>query len=110
VTRLFLTELPKRLAALDAAVGHGDAEQVRVAAHALKGMAGNLSAGAVVESAGELEALGRDRTLETSVFVLRRLEGEARQLVRVLEDDVCRVPMLDCTMQDDPRAGAAVPS
>jgi two-component system, sensor histidine kinase and response regulator len=92
VTQLFLADLPERLAAIDAAVGHGDAEQVRLAAHALKGMACNLSAGAVVESAGELEALGRDRTLDRSVLVLRRLEGEARQLVRVLEDDVCRVP------------------
>jgi len=87
VTQLFLTELPKRLTDIESAVGDGDAERLRVTAHALKGMAGSLSAGAVMEIASELETFGRNQTLDAAGEALRRLETEARQLVRAPESD-----------------------
>ena len=87
VTQLFLTEFPKRLAAIESAVADADAERLRVTAHALKGMAGTLSAGAVMEIACELETFGRNQTLDAAGEALRRLETEARQLVRALESD-----------------------
>jgi signal transduction histidine kinase/DNA-binding NarL/FixJ family response regulator len=93
VTQMFLTELPTRLAAVKRAVGDGDAEQLRAAAHALKGMAGTMSAGAVMEIASELESLGRDRAMEAAEAAIRRLETEASTLVRTLEGVACLDPV-----------------
>jgi HPt (histidine-containing phosphotransfer) domain-containing protein len=80
VIALFATELPGRLAAVKAAAYQRDAEQLRVAAHALKGM----SASAVVEAAAALEAIGRTAALEHASAAWGRLDAAARSLMQVL--------------------------
>jgi signal transduction histidine kinase/DNA-binding response OmpR family regulator len=60
VIALFLADAPQRLAALDAAVAAGDAHALSLAAHALKGSAGNIGATAIHQAAGALETLARD--------------------------------------------------
>ncbi len=85
VIRVFASECPKRLEAIRAAVEGDDAEQIRFAAHALKGMAGNISAGAVAEAAAHLESLARDRALDQVAPAWQRLQTKAGDLMRALE-------------------------
>lgn len=59
VVALFLADTPQRLQSLHAALDAGDAEQLAVAAHALKGSAGNVGAVALHEQAGTLETAAR---------------------------------------------------
>ena len=56
VIGLFLADTPPRLEALEAAVAGGDAAALATTAHAIKGAAGNIGAGALHEAAGRLEA------------------------------------------------------
>ena len=59
VIRLFLEDLPVRVAAIQEAVTRRDAEALRAAAHALKGAAGNLSADGAVRSGAGARAYRR---------------------------------------------------
>jgi CheY-like chemotaxis protein len=56
VVDLFLADAPARLAAIAAALAAGDAAALSVAAHALKGSAGNIGATAVMAHCARLEA------------------------------------------------------
>jgi len=85
VIGVFASECPKRLAAIQAAVDSQNAEQIRFAAHALKGMAGNISARAVAEAAARLETLARDRALDQVPAARHRLEAATRDLMQALE-------------------------
>ena len=81
--QLFLEDLPMRLAAIEDAVNSGNAAGLREATHALKGAAGNLSAGGLFDA---LEALGRIR-VESRVEVgaaARRVSVEASRLIEAL--------------------------
>src|SRR5262249_44827637 len=55
----FLDTVPGRLALLEQAVARGDADAVRSTAHLLKGSLAVFAARQALESAGELEALGK---------------------------------------------------
>ena len=59
VIRVFLEDLPVRLAAIKDAVTGRNADALRAAAHALKGAAGNLSAGGLFEAAQRARARRR---------------------------------------------------
>jgi HPt (histidine-containing phosphotransfer) domain-containing protein len=82
---LFLVDCPERVAAIKAAVAGGDPEEVRKAAHALKGSAGNLSATALASAARTLERIGAERRIESAPAALRNLSAQA-----VLAMDVLR--------------------
>jgi two-component system, sensor histidine kinase and response regulator len=84
VVRLFLEDCPARLAALQAAVSARHAEGIRAAAHALKGAAGNLSAGRVSAAAAALEEIGIDARLDLVEAAWRRVSDETGQLTAVL--------------------------
>ncbi len=84
VIALFTVELPGRLAAVHAAADQRDAEQLRMAAHALKGMAGNLSASEVVEAAAALETIGRTAALGQLPAARGRLDAAVRRLTPAL--------------------------
>ena len=77
IIQLFLSDCPDRVADINAAVASGDPEHIRLAAHALKGSAGNLSALALVEAAATLERIGAARNLEAAPAALRHLVAEA---------------------------------
>lgn len=53
---LFLSDTPKKLLAIEAAIAACDAEALAKLAHALKGSAGNVGAAALCAAAGTLEA------------------------------------------------------
>jgi PAS domain S-box-containing protein len=84
VIRVFLEDLPVRLAAIRDAVTARDAVGLRAAAHALKGAAANLSAGGLVEAASVLERLGAESRLDAAEAAWRPLSVEASHVIDVL--------------------------
>jgi PAS domain S-box-containing protein len=84
VIRLFLEDLPKRLGAIKSAVTARDAEALRTAAHALKGAAGNLSAGGLFEAARALERVGAESRMDAADAAWRQLSVEATNVIDVL--------------------------
>lgn len=85
VIQMFLEDCPVRLAAIKAAVDDRNAEGIRTAAHALKGAAGNLSAGPLCDAAGDLERIGADGRLEALSAAWRQLAAEADRVVDALQ-------------------------
>jgi PAS domain S-box-containing protein len=71
---LFLQDAPEQLAAIRQGFEAGDADAVRLAAHALKSAAGNLGAQSVMQSANELETLARGGSLDGAAVLVEQLE------------------------------------
>jgi CheY-like chemotaxis protein len=84
VIRLFLEDLPVRLAAIHAAVTARDAVALRAEAHALKGAAGNLSAGGLFEASSVLERIAAESHMDASEAAWRQLSVEAANVIDVL--------------------------
>jgi signal transduction histidine kinase/DNA-binding response OmpR family regulator len=84
VIRVFLEDLPLRLAAIKDAVGSRDAVGLRAAAHALKGAAANLSAGGLFEAASVLERVGAEARMDAAEAAWRPLSVEASHIIEVL--------------------------
>jgi signal transduction histidine kinase/DNA-binding response OmpR family regulator len=78
----FLETLPGRIAAITAAVGDGDSEQVRIEAHSLKGAAATLGGTRLARVCAALEEAGQERELEQAGHLLPELE-EAWRTTRV---------------------------
>jgi len=85
VARLFVADCPARLAAVESAVVNADPERLRLAAHALRGMAGTLSAACVVDAAGRLESLAQDPALGGLQAAWGRLQAETTRLLLTLK-------------------------
>ena len=81
IVRLFLEDYPGRLANIAAAIEARDANALRVAAHALKGAAGNLGAVVVYEEASALEQIGADGHLDAARGVWERLRSDVDAFV-----------------------------
>jgi HPt (histidine-containing phosphotransfer) domain-containing protein len=64
ILTLFLQDVPTRIAALQNAVGSGDADGVHRAAHSLKGSAGNVGAKGLQEACRVVEEMGRTKNLD----------------------------------------------
>jgi CheY-like chemotaxis protein len=84
VIRVFLEDLPIRLAAIKAAVTSRDAVEIRAAAHALKGAAANLSVGGLFEAAHVLERVGAESRLDAAEGAWRQLAVEASHVIDLL--------------------------
>jgi PAS domain S-box-containing protein len=84
VIQMFLEDLPVRLAAINDAVSGRDAEALRTAAHALKGSAGNLSAGELADAAHVLERVGAESRMDAADGAWRRLSIEASNVIDAL--------------------------
>jgi two-component system sensor histidine kinase/response regulator len=84
VIRLFLEDLPARLAEIHDAVTGRNAEGLRAAAHALKGAAANLSAGGLFDMAGVLERIGAESRMDAAEAAWRQLSVEASNVIDVL--------------------------
>jgi CheY-like chemotaxis protein/HPt (histidine-containing phosphotransfer) domain-containing protein len=78
---MFLEDLPARLAAIEIAVNGRDAEALRAAAHALKGVAGNLSALRLAEAARVLEGIGAQSHMESADAAWRQVSVEAGHVI-----------------------------
>ena len=84
VIRVFLDDCPARLAAIKDAVTSRNPEELRAAAHALKGAAGNLSAIGLFDAAQVLERIGAESRMEAAEGAWRRLAVEASHVIDVL--------------------------
>jgi len=83
---IFIDEYPRMLERLRGAVAAGSADDVRRAAHALKGSVSNFVDGGPTATAFELETMGRNGQLEGMAAVLDRLEQEIVALTVSLQD------------------------
>jgi two-component system sensor histidine kinase/response regulator len=84
IIQLFLQDCPARVAAIKTAVERADRDDIRIAAHALKGTAGNLSATALVSAARALERMGTEGRLEAAPAAFRHLAAQAALAMDVL--------------------------
>ena len=84
VIRVFLEDLPVRMIAINDAVVARDAIALTAAAHALKGSAGNLSAGGLFEAARVLERIGAESRMDAADAAWRQLSVEASNVIDVL--------------------------
>jgi len=88
IVGLFLADLPSRLAAIKTAVDARDLKALRIAAHALKGSAANMSAMPVSECASALELMAERGSVDPIVIdaAWMRLEVECGRLATALRD------------------------
>jgi signal transduction histidine kinase/CheY-like chemotaxis protein len=80
LTKSFLADAPKRLAAIRAALAAKNAAKLDTAAHALKGSVAIFGAQSAVTAAKNLEAMGRSRNLSGADAQFRALEAAMQQL------------------------------
>jgi len=88
IVGLFLADLPSRLAAIKTAVDARDSKALRIAAHALKGSAANMSAAPASECASALELMAERGSVDPIVIdaAWMRLELECGRLATALRD------------------------
>ena len=82
---VFVSECPRMMTEVRAAVEQGSADGVRRAAHALKGSLLNFVDTGPSVMACDLERMGRDNHLEGAPATLVRLERDVSRLVKDLE-------------------------
>jgi PAS domain S-box-containing protein len=84
LTKLFLADSPRLLAAIGKAIGKKDAHAVQMAAHTLKGSVGNFDARRAYEAARRLEDLGRRGDLAAAAAAYRALTREIARVEKEL--------------------------
>lgn len=86
LAEIFVDEYPRMLQRLRDAVETGSADEVRRAAHALKGSVSNFIDGGPTATAFELEMMGRSGQLAETQLVLNRLDREIVALAASLRE------------------------
>jgi HPt (histidine-containing phosphotransfer) domain-containing protein len=84
VLGMFLDNMPQRIKELQIALDADDAQAARMAAHAIKGMAGNAGAMAVCALAGEMEDAAQAEDLEAVRARIGELADRFEELRKVL--------------------------
>jgi signal transduction histidine kinase/DNA-binding response OmpR family regulator len=92
IVRLFLEDCPLRMADIREAIGKGDGDLIRSAAHGLKGAAGYVSAPRVVEAAARLESIGAEHRVGEAAAAHDDLVSVVAELVTVLRHIENRAP------------------
>jgi len=86
----FQFETPPLLETLRQAVAEGQPEQLRRAAHNLKGSSNNLGARTMAALSAELETLGKNGALAGAAELVTRLEQEYQRVCRALATEIAR--------------------
>jgi len=86
VIAVFLEDCPARLAAIKSAITSRHAGDLQVEAHALKGIAANLSATGLFEAAQVLERMGAESRLAAAEGAWRQLSVEASLVIEALRN------------------------
>lgn len=84
-----IAEIPKSFELLRSACLDGNLSEISLQAHTMKGMAANLCASALRESACKIEAAARQGDQESARTLLAELEQTARKTVEAIRSD-CR--------------------
>jgi len=81
---MFLNDFPKMLANIEASVKANDAKELRMSAHAIKGMVGNFQAKTTAQAALALEEMGRNQDFNGVEKAFENLTGEMENLKQAL--------------------------
>jgi len=81
MAQIFVGDANRLRESIQRALATRDAGELRAAAHALKGAAGNFNASAVVAAAAELEQFGKTNEMERALPTAVRLEHELGRLL-----------------------------
>ncbi|MDF1592148.1 MAG: response regulator [Desulfobacterales bacterium] len=81
---MFLNDFPQMLSNIGAAVKANDAKELRMTAHALKGMVGNFQAKTTALAALALEEMGRNQDFKGVEEAFEKLSGEMEDLKQTL--------------------------
>ena len=81
---MFLSDYPKMLSNIEAAVKANDAKELRMTAHAMKGMVGNFQAKTTARAAQALEEMGRTQNFNGVKKAFEKLTGEMESLKQAL--------------------------
>ncbi len=84
VIGIFIEDCPALLAAIEDAITRRNPDDLRKAAHALKGSAGNLSAISLFEGAALLERLGAESRMDAAVDAGHHLSANAQEVLAML--------------------------
>jgi len=84
IVEIFVETGPEQLQTLDAAIDAGDAAQVALVAHGMKGGASNFCAGRFVAAARSLEMLAKGGGLDGAADLLVRMRADFAELVEVV--------------------------
>ena len=84
IVPIFLNDNKERLEILTKAVKAGDAQAIRLYAHALKGAGRNIGAKQLSDIAHCLECAGRENDLEAAVSLFDKLKAELERVVTFL--------------------------
>ena len=85
IAALFLSDYPRQLSSLSAAIERRDASVVEKSAHTLKGSVATFGAGPAVEAALALERAGRANDLSLAPQLLQELQALLGKLHAELE-------------------------
>jgi HPt (histidine-containing phosphotransfer) domain-containing protein len=89
IIRRFVDDMPRQLALLAQAVSDGDAGQVRLTAHSIKGAAASVSGREIREASWKLEQHGRDGNLAGTAPLLVELRASFER-AKPLMESFCR--------------------
>jgi PAS domain S-box-containing protein len=84
IAQEFLTDVPRQVEALRAALAAGDAAQARMQAHTLKGASANVGAAALRVVASRAETAGADGDLDLLAELMPQIERQATRLQEML--------------------------
>jgi two-component system sensor histidine kinase/response regulator len=84
----FQFETPPLLETLRQAVAEGQPEQLKRAAHNLKGSCNNLGARTMAALSAELETIGKSGTIEGAAELVTRLEQEYQRVWQALATEI----------------------
>lgn len=84
IVPIFLKDNKERIEKLEHAVNTGDAEAIKLYAHAIKGAGRNVGAQSLADIAYDLECAGMDGDVETSVFLFDTIKAELDKVMMFL--------------------------
>lgn len=88
LVNLFLSDTPPRMEALAVALEQGDAKGIEEAAHSLKSSCGNLGAVGLSGIFKEIEALGREKSLNSVPSLVERSNREFERVESALKNEL----------------------
>ncbi len=88
LVEIFLEQWPEMMDEIEQGVARSDYENLRRAAHTLKGSASIFGARPVVQVADRLSDMARDQELDGAEVELRKLQDEMDRLVPVMQQRV----------------------
>jgi len=89
ILRTFVDDMPRQIALLARAVSDGNATQVRMLAHSIKGAAASVSGLEMMDASSKLEQQGHDGNLKSAANAVCELSASFER-TRPMMEDFCR--------------------